>query len=140
MFRRKGVLKNFVKLTRKHLWQSLFFNKVAGLGPTTLLKKRLCHRCFPVNFTTFPRTPFFIEHLEWLLLELLILRNRTLKRTLETNCNKFLASSRCLILRHCKLLWWLVNCHFIIFFLTCCMSVIVANNPVTFAKVGGLTF
>ena len=28
-----------------------------------LFKKRLCHRCFPVNFVKFPRTPFFIEHL-----------------------------------------------------------------------------
>ena len=25
-----GVLKNFVKFTGKHLWQSLFFNKIAG--------------------------------------------------------------------------------------------------------------
>ena len=34
------------------------FNKVAGLWPTTLLKKRLWHRCFPVNFAQFLRTPF----------------------------------------------------------------------------------
>ena len=27
------VLKNFTKFTGKHLCQSLFFNKVAGLGP-----------------------------------------------------------------------------------------------------------
>ena len=26
----KGVLKNFAKFTGKHLFQSLFFNKVAG--------------------------------------------------------------------------------------------------------------
>ena len=31
--------------------------------PATLLKKRLWHRCFPVNFATFLRTRFFIEHL-----------------------------------------------------------------------------
>ena len=36
--------------------------------PATLLKKRLCHRCFPVNFEKFLRTPFFTEHLRWLLL------------------------------------------------------------------------
>ena len=30
----------------------------AGLGPATLLKKRLWHRCFPVNFAKFLRTPF----------------------------------------------------------------------------------
>ena len=34
------------------------FNKVAALRPATLLKKRLWHRCFPVNFTIFLRTPF----------------------------------------------------------------------------------
>ena len=35
--------------------------------------------------------------------ELLLLRNRILKITLETNCNKLLDSLRCLILRHFKL-------------------------------------
>ena len=34
----------------------------------TLSKKRLWHRCFPVNFAKFLRTPFSIEHLWWLLL------------------------------------------------------------------------
>ena len=50
----------------KHLCQSFLFNKVAA--PATLLKKRLWHRCFPVNFAKFLRTPFFTEHLWWLLL------------------------------------------------------------------------
>ena len=36
-----------------------FFNIVAGLRPTILLKKRLQDRCFPVNFVKFSRTPFF---------------------------------------------------------------------------------
>ena len=31
VFRKKGVLRNFTKFTGKHQWQSLFFNKVAGL-------------------------------------------------------------------------------------------------------------
>ena len=39
-----------------------------GLRPATLLKKRLWHRCFPVNFAKFLRTPFPTEHLWWLLL------------------------------------------------------------------------
>ena len=38
---------------KKHLCQSLFLNKVAGIRPATLFKKRLWHRCFPVNFETF---------------------------------------------------------------------------------------
>ena len=49
-----------------------YFNKIAGLMPATLLKKRLWHRCFPVNFTKFLRTPFFTEHLQWLLLLVVI--------------------------------------------------------------------
>ena len=69
VFYRKGVLRNFAKLIGKHLCQSLFFNKVAGLRPATLLKKRLWHRCFPMNFAKFLRTPFFTEHLRWLLLD-----------------------------------------------------------------------
>ena len=38
----------------EQLCWSLFLNKVAGLGPATLSKKRLQHSCFPVNF--------FIDH------------------------------------------------------------------------------
>ena len=53
---------------RRHLRHSFFFNKVADLRPENLLKKRLWHNCFPVNFMKFLRTPFFIEHLWWLLL------------------------------------------------------------------------
>ena len=34
----------------------------------SFLKKRLWHRCFPVNFAKFLRTSFLIEHLRWLLL------------------------------------------------------------------------
>ena len=55
---RKGVLRNFAKFAGIHLCQSLFFNKVAGLRLVTLLKKRLWHRCFSVNFAKFLRTPF----------------------------------------------------------------------------------
>ena len=48
--------------TPKHLCQSLFFNKVAGLCPAaTLLKKRLWQKCFPVNFSKFLRTAIFTE-------------------------------------------------------------------------------
>ena len=43
VFCKKGVLKNFTKFTGKHLCQSLFLNKVAGLAK-------------------FLRTPFFTEH------------------------------------------------------------------------------
>ena len=33
VFCKKGVLRNFTKFTGKHLYQSFFFNKVAGLRP-----------------------------------------------------------------------------------------------------------
>ena len=42
--------------------------RALGLRPATLLKKRLWHRCFPVNFVKFLRRPFLTEHLRWLLL------------------------------------------------------------------------
>ena len=58
----------FIKPHLKHLCQCLFFNKVAGLRPVALLKKRHWHRCFDVNFAKFLRKPFLTEHLRWLLL------------------------------------------------------------------------
>ena len=42
----------------------------AGLRLATLLKKKFWHRCFPVDFAKFLRTPFVIEHLWWLLLSI----------------------------------------------------------------------
>ena len=46
---RKDVPRNFAKFTGRHFCQSLL--------PVALLKKRLWHRCFPVNFAKFLRTP-----------------------------------------------------------------------------------
>ena len=68
MFCKKGILRNFTKFTGKHHFQSLFFYKLAALRPATLLKKRLSHRRFPVNFAKFLRTPLLTEHLWWLIL------------------------------------------------------------------------
>ena len=70
--------RHFVKFTGKHLCQSLF------------LKKRLWHRCFPVNFVKFLRTPFFIEHLWWLLLE----RNYVVKDLLNPGSQQTYISQR----------------------------------------------
>ena len=58
MFHKIGVLKNFAIFTGKQLRSSLCCNKVAGLRLANLLKKRLWHRCFPVNFAKFLRTAF----------------------------------------------------------------------------------
>ena len=49
VFCKKVALKNVAKFTRKQLLES--FNKVVGIRPQALLRKRLQHRwCFPVNF------------------------------------------------------------------------------------------
>ena len=68
VFCKKVVLKKFTKFTGKHLCQSLFLKKVPDPRPVTLLKKRFWYRCFPVNFLKYLKTPFFIDHLRWLLL------------------------------------------------------------------------
>ena len=70
VFCKKGVVRNFAKVTGKHLCQSLLFDIDEGLRPATLLKRRLWHRCFSENFVEFLRTLFFIEHLWWLLIEI----------------------------------------------------------------------
>ena len=69
VLRGKGVLTSFEKFTGKHLSQNLLLHKVAGLRPVTLLKKGLWHRCFPVNFSKFLRSPSVTEHLRWLFLK-----------------------------------------------------------------------
>ena len=53
VFCKKGFLRNFPKFTGKHLCLRL----------ATFLKKRLWHRCFPVKFSKFLRTPFLAEHI-----------------------------------------------------------------------------
>ena len=64
----KGALRNFTKFTGKHLCQSLF-----GVRPATLLKKRLKHRCFPVNFMKFLRTPVLQNTSRRLILNVVII-------------------------------------------------------------------
>ena len=58
MFFKKVTLTNFAKFTGKHLCRSLYFNKIAGQKPATLLKKRLRWRRFPVNFAKLLTTTF----------------------------------------------------------------------------------
>ena len=55
-FYKKDALKIFAKFTVKHL--CLFFNKVTALRIANVLKKRLWHWFFPVNFAKFLKTPF----------------------------------------------------------------------------------
>ena len=64
---KKGVLKNFANSQESTCVRVSFLIKLQA-GPAFLLKKRLWHMCFPVNFAKFLRTPSFKEHLRWLLL------------------------------------------------------------------------
>ena len=67
---------------KRHFWifnmiicrssRSDVFRRKDVLKPATLLKKRLWHRCFPVNFAKFLRKPFLKEHLRWLFLHMLL--------------------------------------------------------------------
>ena len=52
-FFEKDVLKSFANFTGKHLFWSLFFNKVTGLRACSFIKKRLQHRCVPVKLAKF---------------------------------------------------------------------------------------
>ena len=54
----KRCSQKLYKIRRKTPMQESLFNKVGGLKPATLLKKRLLHRCFSVNFVKFLRTLF----------------------------------------------------------------------------------
>ena len=59
---KKVVFRNFTKFTRKHLCQSLFFNKVASLRPATLFKKRLA-QVFSCDFFEIFKDTIFTEHI-----------------------------------------------------------------------------
>ena len=69
MFFKIGVLKNLANFTRKTSVLESLFKKTGGLKAWRFIKKRLQHKCFPVNFHKFLKTPFFTEHLRWLLLK-----------------------------------------------------------------------
>ena len=64
---KKGVLKNSAIFTGKHQC-CLFFNKVADLEACNFIKKRLQHRCFPVNIAKFLRAPILKNTCQRLLL------------------------------------------------------------------------
>ena len=58
VFCKKGVFRNFTKFTGKHLCQSHFFNKVAGLKKETLAKVFSCEFCEISKISK-----FFTKHL-----------------------------------------------------------------------------
>ena len=56
---RKAILRNFANFTGKHLCKSLFFNKVSGLRPATLLKKETLAHVSSCEFCEIFRNTFF---------------------------------------------------------------------------------
>ena len=56
-------LKIFAKFKEKHLCQSLVFNKVAGLRPATLLKKKTLSQVFSCEFCEIYKNTFSTEDL-----------------------------------------------------------------------------
>ena len=53
---RSSIKKLYLKIVKQLCW-SLFFNKNADLQSWNFIKKRLQHRCFPVNIAKSLRTP-----------------------------------------------------------------------------------
>ena len=115
VFCQKGVLGNCAKFTGKHMRQYLFLNKVPGLRPATIFKKRLLDRYFPVNFAKILRSLFYVKHLWWLLLYLPIYNLLNTKFCLDLKLVT-------LLYQHSLLAWfffalfskffWIIQCTF----------------------------
>ena len=56
MFYKRHCSSQFRNIRRKTLVLESLFNNVAGLKACNFIKKRLQHRCFPVNIAKFLRT------------------------------------------------------------------------------------
>ena len=60
---KKGALINFTKFTGKHLCQSLFFHKIAGLKACNFIKKETMTQAFSCEFCKISKNTFFTEYL-----------------------------------------------------------------------------
>ena len=94
----KNVLKNFIKFTGQYLCWSLYFDKVTGLRPETLLKKTLQYRCFLGSFVKL-RKPALQNTSQRLLLFVIHL----------------LTVSFCKQMKHSVLLFFISQIHFILY-------------------------
>ena len=84
-----GVLINFAKSTKIHVYRGLFFDKVSGFQAATLLKKRRLYRCFTMNFAKFLRAPFLQNTSRRLLLSaarILLKPNKEAIKRCSTKC------------------------------------------------------
>ena len=67
---KKICSRKLAKSTGKHLWHSLFFNKIPSPSPGTLLRKRPWRKCFPfieqfVRRSTFQQTEDILSLFLW---------------------------------------------------------------------------
>ena len=58
VFCKNGVLRNFAKLTGKHLRQSLFFNKIAGIKASNFIEKETLAQVFSCEFCEISKNTF----------------------------------------------------------------------------------
>ena len=58
----KKVFLKFLQNSQENTCVRVSFLIKLQARPATVLKRRLWHRLFPVNFAKFLRTPFFTEH------------------------------------------------------------------------------
>ena len=59
VFSTKGILRYFAKFTGKHLCESFFFNKVAGLRPAKFIEKEILAQVFSCKFCENSKNTFF---------------------------------------------------------------------------------
>ena len=64
----KQMLLKLAMFLGKHIYRRLLFNIVADSQPVILLKWRLHHGYFPMNFSKLLRTPFLQDTSKWLVL------------------------------------------------------------------------
>ena len=106
----QNLLLKISQIHRKIPVPESLFNKVAGMRPTTLLKKRFWHRYFPVNFAEFLRKPLLTKPLLWPLvkniqLTISIIISTSISSSYETKKNS-LSSSR----KKLKLYFFIISC------------------------------
>ena len=88
VFCKKGVMKKLGKIQRKTPVLESLFNKVATRWLATLLKKKLLHTHFLLNFAKFFVTPF-LQNTSGRLLQCSLLKNHVKIRVIRTASTTF---------------------------------------------------
>ena len=101
--------KKFLRSSRPEVFLKKVFLKISQNSQENtcarVLKKRLWRMCFSVNFAKFLRTPFFAEHLWWLLLIPVVFTPENNWLFFILYCAKYLTNKDLL-----KAIFWKGNC------------------------------